>query len=111
MNLRGQILLGSVLVATIPLVLAIQIIRQGVEDRFTDLDTARVENLVRLVQDDLERQDSQLVQRLQHPCAPRTKSHAQCGGEPRTENPRGRGGVGARGRGGTGARRRWRRGT
>jgi len=61
MNLRGQILLGSVALAVLPLVLVIMTIRSGVQDRFTELDTARVDNQIRIVRDDLTRQSRQLA--------------------------------------------------
>jgi signal transduction histidine kinase len=61
MNLRGQILLGSVALAVLPLVLVIMTIRSGVQDRFTELDTARVDNQIRIVRDDLTRQSHQLA--------------------------------------------------
>ena len=56
MNLRGQILLGSIALAVLPLVLVILTIRSGVQDRFTELDTARVDDQIRIVRDDLDRQ-------------------------------------------------------
>jgi hypothetical protein len=61
MNLRGQILLGSVALAVLPLVLVILTIRSGVQDRFTELDTARVENQMGVVKDDLARQNRELA--------------------------------------------------
>ena len=61
MNLRGQILLGSVLLAVLPLVLVIQSIRAAVQDRFTELDTARVDNQMQIVQDDLDRQNREMA--------------------------------------------------
>jgi signal transduction histidine kinase len=61
MNLRWQILLGSVALAVLPLVLVIMTIRSEVTDRFTELDTARVDNQVSIVRDDLTRQSHQLA--------------------------------------------------
>jgi len=61
MNLRGQILLGSVALAVLPLVLVILTIRTGVQDRFTELDTSRVDNQIRIVRDDLDRQSAELA--------------------------------------------------
>ena len=61
MNLRGQILLGSVALAVLPLVLVILTIRSGVQDRFTELDTARVEDQIGIVRDDLARQSNELA--------------------------------------------------
>jgi len=55
-NLRGQILIGTILMAVLPLALAIRIIGTGIEDRFTELDTSRVANQLALVRDDLDRQ-------------------------------------------------------
>ncbi len=60
MNLRGQILIGTILLAVLPLGLAIRIIGTGVEERFTELDTGRVANQLALVQDDLSRQSQQI---------------------------------------------------
>lgn len=64
MNLRGQILLGSVILAVLPLVLVILSIRSAVEERFTAFDTARVENQMRIVQDDLDRQNREIAELL-----------------------------------------------
>jgi signal transduction histidine kinase len=61
MNLRGQILLGSVALAVLPLVLVILTIRSGIQDRFTELDTARVDNQIGIVRDDLARQSAELA--------------------------------------------------
>ncbi|MEN8007795.1 MAG: ATP-binding protein [Candidatus Krumholzibacteriota bacterium] len=61
MNLRGQILLGSVALAVLPLILVIMAIRTGVEERFTELDTVRVDNQIRIVRDDLARQSRELA--------------------------------------------------
>ncbi len=61
MNLRGQILLGSVALAVLPLVLVILTIRSGVQDRFTELDTARVDDQIGIVRDDLVRQSHELA--------------------------------------------------
>ncbi len=60
MNLRGQILLGSVLLAVLPLALAIPVIRSGVQDRLTELDTRRVEDQMRLVREDLDLRNHRL---------------------------------------------------
>jgi len=60
MNLRGQILLGSILLTVLPMVLVIQVIRTRVEDRFRDLDTRRVEEQLRIVRSDLDRQGNSL---------------------------------------------------
>ncbi len=56
MNLRGQILIGTILLAVLPLALAIRVIGTVIEDRFTDLDTGRVANQLALARDDLDRQ-------------------------------------------------------
>ena len=61
MNLRWQILLGSVALAVLPLVLVIMTIRSEVTDRFTELDTARVDHQISIVRDDLTRQSHQLA--------------------------------------------------
>lgn len=63
MNLRGQILLGAVVMAVLPLAIAIRVISGSIDERFTALDTARVTNQLALVQDDLDRQ-SQAVATL-----------------------------------------------
>ena len=60
MNLRRQILLGSVALAVLPLILVIMTIRTGVQDRFTELDTARVDNQMGIVLDDLARQSREV---------------------------------------------------
>ncbi len=56
MNLRGQILIGTILMAVLPLALAIRVIGTVIEDRFTELDTNRVANQLALVREDLDRQ-------------------------------------------------------
>jgi len=56
MNLRGQILIGAIVIAVLPLALAIKLIGSSTEERFTELDTARVTNQLALVRDDLTRQ-------------------------------------------------------
>jgi signal transduction histidine kinase len=61
MNLRGQILFGSVALAVLPLVLVILTIRSGVQERFTELDTARVDNQISIVRDDLARQSGEVA--------------------------------------------------
>ncbi len=53
MKLRGQILLGVLLITIVPLVLVMMITRLGVTSRFTDLDTRRVEDQMRLTRQDL----------------------------------------------------------
>ena len=53
MKLRGQILLGVLLITVIPLTLVMLITRNGVTKRFTDLDTQRVEDQMRLTRQDL----------------------------------------------------------
>ena len=64
MNLRGQIVLGALVMAVLPLVLAIRIIGSLVEDRFTDLDTARVAGQLAIARDDLGRQSADVAARL-----------------------------------------------
>jgi signal transduction histidine kinase len=53
MKLRGQILLGVLLITVLPLTLVMQITRTGVTKRFTDLDTRRVEDQMLLTRQDL----------------------------------------------------------
>ncbi len=53
MKLRGQILLGVLLITVIPLTLVMLITRSGVTRRFTELDTRRVEDQMRLTRQDL----------------------------------------------------------
>lgn len=65
MNLRGQVLLGSLLLAVLPLALAIPILRDGVQQRLTEVDARRVEDQLRLVREDLEQRDLRLEQALQ----------------------------------------------
>ncbi len=61
MNLRGQILLGAVLMAVLPLALAIRIIGASVDERFTALDTERVVSQLDLARDDLDRQSREVA--------------------------------------------------
>jgi signal transduction histidine kinase len=63
-NLRGQILIGTVLMAVLPLVLAVRLIATTVEARFTELDTARVANQLAVVRDDLDRQGTEVGEGL-----------------------------------------------
>ncbi|MBU8870889.1 MAG: HAMP domain-containing histidine kinase [Gemmatimonadales bacterium] len=65
MNLRGQILLASVLLAVMPLVLAVPVIRSGVQNHFSELDTRRVEDQMLLVRDDLDQRNSRLERALE----------------------------------------------
>ena len=64
MKLRGQILLGVLLITVIPLVLMMQITRTGVTDRFTQLDTRRVEDQMRLTRQDLAAKSQELSEML-----------------------------------------------
>ncbi len=64
MKLRGQILLGVLLITVIPLVLMMQITRSGVTGRFTELDTRRVEDQMRLTRQDLASKSQSLSRRL-----------------------------------------------
>ncbi len=64
MNLRGQILIGAILMAVLPLALAIRLIGSSVEDRFTALDIGRVTNQLALARDDLDRQSQAVSTRL-----------------------------------------------
>lgn len=64
MNLRGQILLGSLLLAVIPLALAIGVIRSGVQDQMNELDLRRVEDRMQRVGEDLDRRSERLAQVL-----------------------------------------------
>jgi signal transduction histidine kinase len=63
-SLRGRILVGSLLVAIVPLAVAVPIIRTDASRRFTDQDTQRAHDLVRLVKADLDHRDLALAQRL-----------------------------------------------
>jgi signal transduction histidine kinase len=65
MNLRGQILVGSVLLAVLPLAVAIPVIRSGVQDRLTELDARRVEDQMRLVREDLDDRSVRLEEALE----------------------------------------------
>ncbi len=60
MSLRTRILLGSSLLIVLPLLLVWQIVRTGVEDRFTAQDTGRVEEQMRIAREDLDRQSTRL---------------------------------------------------
>ncbi len=64
MNLRGQILLGVLLITLIPLVIMMQVTRSEVTDRFTNLDTRRVEDQMRLTRQDLAVRSQDLSQML-----------------------------------------------
>lgn len=64
MKLRGQILLGVLLITLIPLVLMMQITRTGVTSRFTELDTQRVEDQMRLTRLDLAAKSQNLTGQL-----------------------------------------------
>lgn len=61
MSLRWQILLGSVLLAALPMILVIRIVGSQVQDRFTLQDTAQVENQMRTVMQDLQGQGRSLA--------------------------------------------------
>ncbi len=64
MKLRGQILLGVLLITVIPLILVMLITRSGVTSRFTELDTQRVEDQMRLTRLDLAAKGSDLKNML-----------------------------------------------
>ncbi|MCP4574602.1 MAG: HAMP domain-containing histidine kinase [bacterium] len=64
MSLRWRILLVSVVLAVVPLATAILLLGRGVEDQFTEQDTARVEARVQLLLDDLDRRDARLAASL-----------------------------------------------
>ena len=61
MNLRGQILIGAIVLAVLPLALAIRVIGTVVEGRVTDLDTERVADQLALARDDLTRQSAEVA--------------------------------------------------
>ena len=64
MKLRGQILLASLLLTVLPLVVVMQVVRQGVASRLSEVDTRRVEDQIRLTSEDLDRQARSLATRL-----------------------------------------------
>jgi signal transduction histidine kinase len=64
MSFRLRILLVSVLLAVVPLAAAILLLGRGVEDQFTEQDTARVEARVQALVDDLDRRDRRLAASL-----------------------------------------------
>ncbi len=64
MKLRGQILLGVLLITIIPLALVMQWTRLGVTSRFTELDTRRVEDQMLLTRADLETRSQNLESML-----------------------------------------------
>ena len=64
MKLRGQILLGSLLLTVLPLLLVVQIIRSQVSDRFTELDTQHVVDQTNLVKSGLENRSDNVADRL-----------------------------------------------
>ena len=64
MNLRGRLLLGSILLTAVPLVLVVLIIHARVEARFTAQDTARVTQQTRVSLRALAQRSSDLAERL-----------------------------------------------
>ncbi len=64
MNLRGQILVASLLLAVLPLALAIPVIRSSVQDRMTEVDARRVDDQLSLVREDLAERDRRLDRAL-----------------------------------------------
>lgn len=64
MNLRGQILIGAILLSLLPLLLVGWIARRGVQQRFTELDTRRVTTQSQIVLADLSRRGGVLARRL-----------------------------------------------
>jgi signal transduction histidine kinase len=64
LKLRGQILLGILLITVIPLTLMMQITRTGVTARFTELDTQRVEDQMQLTRLDLAAKSQNLSKML-----------------------------------------------
>lgn len=65
MKLRGQILLAFLLLTVVPLVLVMQVVRGSVARRFTELDTRRVEDQIRITREDLDGQGRSLAARLE----------------------------------------------
>ncbi len=65
MKLRGQILLAFFLLTVVPLVLVMQVVRSHVQDRFTALDTRRVEDQIRIARQDLDQQSARLATLLE----------------------------------------------
>ncbi len=64
MNLRGQIILSSLLLTLLPLFLVFQLIRSDVRKTYTQQDTQRVEEQTHLIRQDLDRKDKVLIKRL-----------------------------------------------
>jgi signal transduction histidine kinase len=64
MNLRGQIILSSLLLTLLPLLLVFQLIRTDVRQTYTQQNTQRVEEQTRLIRQDLDRKDQELIARL-----------------------------------------------
>lgn len=64
MSLRLRILLVSVLLAVVPLAAAILVLGRGVEDDFSEQDTARVESRVQQLLEDVGRRDARLSGKL-----------------------------------------------
>ena len=64
MNLRGRILLGSILLTAVPLILVVQILRANVETRFTAEDTARVVEQTRVSLGDIRARSADLAGKL-----------------------------------------------
>lgn len=61
MKLRAQILIAFLLLTVLPLVLVMQVVRSSVADRFTELDTRRVEDQIRIAREDLDSQGQRLT--------------------------------------------------
>jgi len=54
MKLRTQILIAALLLTVLPLATVMQVVRSSMTDRFTRLDTRRVEDQIRLTRQDLD---------------------------------------------------------
>lgn len=57
-------MLAFLLLTVVPLVLVMQVVRDGVARRFTELDTRRVEDQIRITREDLDGQGRSLAERL-----------------------------------------------
>jgi signal transduction histidine kinase len=65
MKLRSQVLLAFMLLTVLPLAVITQVVRRNVERRFTELDTRRVEDQIRLTREDLDSQGRRLATLLE----------------------------------------------
>lgn len=61
MKIRARILLAFVLLAVVPMILVMLVVRQNVAQRFNELDTRRAEDQINIARQDLDQQSRQLI--------------------------------------------------